>query len=79
MKEQTYTPPLTPHELTRMEAIVALCGMALHADERQRLAVLKSVKALGKELAHKAAYNRNLAARKADKCEPAKETESAHE
>lgn len=61
------TPPLTPHELTRTEAIVELCKLAFGADDRQRLAVLKAVKALGKEIKHRADYARNLAARKADK------------
>jgi hypothetical protein len=58
---------LTPHELTRTEAIVELCKLAFAADDRQRLAVLKAVKALGKEIKHRADYARNLAARKADK------------
>ena len=61
------TPPLTPHELTRTEAIVELCKLAFGADDRQRLAVIKAVKALGKEIKHRADYARNLAARKADK------------
>ena len=59
------TPHLTPHELTRTEAIVELCKLAFGADDRQRLAVLKAVKALGKEIKHRADYARNLAARKA--------------
>ena len=64
---ETDTPTRTPHELTRTEAIVELCKLAFGADDRQRLAVLKAVKALGKEIKHRADYARNLAARKADK------------
>lgn len=67
MNAPTDTPPLTPHELTRTEAIVELCKLAFGADDRQRLAVLKAIKALGKEIKHRADYARNLAARKADK------------
>ena len=63
----TPTDPLTPHELTRTEVIVELCKLAYGADDRQRLAVIKAVKALGKEIKHRADYARNLAARKADK------------
>lgn len=64
MNTPTYTPTLTPHELTRTEAIVEICKLAFGADDRQRLAVLKAVKALGKEIKHRADYARNLAARK---------------
>ena len=66
MNTPTYTPPLTPHELTRTEAIVELCKLAFGADDRQRLAVLKAVKALGKEIKHRADYARNLALRKTE-------------
>lgn len=56
----THPPPTkTPHEFTRTEAIVELCKLGFGADDRQRLAILKAVKALGREITHKANYARN--------------------
>ena len=68
MNAPTDTPPLTPHELTSVEAIVEICkiGYAEGTSDRQRLAILKAAKALAKTVKHRKDYARNLAARKAD-------------